>query len=82
MSAEHNKKAIEYAHFPELRTMLRDALQGRHRNVKLLSTFIFNDSFMNGWHISMRYADARQIRDEWVKAWQGQAKDAVNAMGT
>jgi hypothetical protein len=82
MSADQNKKAIEYAHFPDLRTLLRDALQGRHPNVTLLSRFVLNDSFMNNWHISMRYADARQIRDEWVKAWQEQAKAAVGAMGT
>jgi hypothetical protein len=82
MSADQNKKAIEYAHFPDLRTLLRDALQGRHPNVTLLSRFVLNDSFMNNWHISMRYADARQIRDEWVKAWQEQAKAAVGSMGT
>jgi hypothetical protein len=29
---EHDKEAIFYAHFPELRTLLRDALKGR--NVK------------------------------------------------
>jgi hypothetical protein len=75
-------KAIEYAHFPELRTLLRDALQGRNRSVKPLSVFIFNDAFMNNWHISMRYADADQIKGDWVRAWQKQARDVVNAMGT
>lgn len=79
---EHDKRAIEYAHFPELRTLLRDALQGRHRNSRALSVFIFNDAFMNNWHITMRYADARQIDSRWVEDWQQQARDAVNAMGT
>lgn len=68
LSAEHDKKAIEYAHFPELRTRLRDALRGR--NVKPISTFVFNDAFMNHWNIKMRYADARQIKAEWVETWQ------------
>lgn len=30
----------------------------------------------------MRYADARQIPDEWVDDWKQQAKDIVGAMGT
>jgi hypothetical protein len=80
LPAEHDKNAIFYAHFPELRTLLRDALKGR--NVKPLSVFIFNDAFMNNWEIAMRYADSRQIRPEWVSAWQQQARAAVNAMGT
>jgi len=77
-----SKDAIFYAHFPELRTLIRDVLQGRNRNVRPLSLFVFNNSFMNNWHISMRYADARQIRVDWVNAWKQQAKDAVGAMGT
>jgi hypothetical protein len=77
---EHNKDKIIYAHFPELRTLLRDALKGR--NAKPLSTFIFNDAFMNHWEIGMRYADARQINGKWVDTWRQQAQDAVGAMGT
>ena len=77
---QHDKDAILYAHFPELRTLLRDALGGR--NVKPLWTFLFNDEFMNNWHVAMRYADAKQVRSEWVDAWQKQAKDAVGAMET
>jgi hypothetical protein len=30
----------------------------------------------------MRYADARQIRDEWIDKWAEQARRAVSAMGT
>ena len=80
VSSMHDKDKIFHAHFPELRTLLRDALQGR--NVKPLSIFVFNDAFMNNWHISMRYADARQILERWVEIWQSQAKDAVGKMGT
>jgi hypothetical protein len=67
-----------YAHFPQLRTLLRDALKGR-RSIPL-STFINDDSFMNNWDINMRYADGAQVRPEWVAAWGGQASRAVSAM--
>jgi len=69
-----------FAHFPDLRTILRDALRGR--NVKPLSSFINDDSFMNNWHVRMRYAGAKQIKDEWVISWADQAGRVVNAMGT
>lgn len=72
--------AILYAHFPELRTYLRDALSGR--TARALASLVHNDAFMNNWHISMRYADGRQVRDEWVSAWQQQARLAVSTMGT
>ncbi|HRI72581.1 MAG TPA: hypothetical protein PK156_50440 [Polyangium sp.] len=77
---KYDKDAMYYAHFPELRTLLRDALERRRRTSDPLFRFVFNDSFMNNWHISMRYADARQVRGEWLTAWQTQAKDAVGAM--
>ena len=78
MPPEHDKYAILFAHFPELRKLLRECLQGR--NATTLMRFIDNDAFMNNWHISIRYADAREIRKEWVETWQKQARDVVNAM--
>ncbi|WP_437751327.1 hypothetical protein [Sorangium sp. So ce1389] len=39
LPAEHDKNEIFFSHFPELRTRLRDALQGR--NAKPLSSFVF-----------------------------------------
>lgn len=71
---------IFYAHFPELRTLLRDALKGR--TAKPLSAFIEDDAFLNNWNVKMRYADARQILGTWVDTWAVQARRAVNAMGT
>jgi len=79
---KYDKDAMYHAHFPELRSLLRDALEGRRRTSDPLFRFIFNDSFMNNWHISMRYADAEQIRAEWIAAWQKQAKAAVDALET
>jgi len=69
-----------YAHFPELRTLLRDTLQGR--SARPLSAFINDDRFLNNWHVSMRYADAQQISEQWVTAWREQARRAVSAMGS
>ncbi|WP_148273525.1 hypothetical protein [Stigmatella aurantiaca] len=69
-----------YAHFPELRTILRDALQGRV--ARPLSALINDDRFLNNWHVRMRYADSRQILSDWVAAWSEQARRAVNAMGS
>jgi len=78
MSSKHSKRDIEYAHFPELRTLLRDALRGRRAGQAW--AFILHDAFMNNWHVSMRYADARQIQARWVDAWKAQAHQIVEAM--
>lgn len=77
---QKDKDAAFFSHFPELRTLLRDALNGR--NLKPLSHFINNDAFMNNWEITMRYADGGQIHPAWVDSWAKQTKDVVNAMGT
>ena len=69
-----------YLHFPDLRIQLRDSLQGR--SAATLAAFVNNDGFLNNWHVKMRYSNGRQIRSEWVRAWQKQARQAVNAMGT
>lgn len=82
ISTERDKKEILYMHFPQLRTSLRDALAGRSKNTLTLRRLIGNDNFMNNWNVSMRYADARQIRDKWVDLWKRQAQDAVNSMDT
>ncbi len=69
-----------YAHFPKLRTLLRDSIQGR--NAKVLSGFVNDDSFMNNWNVSMRYSDGKEISSSWVDAWANQAGRAVAAMET
>lgn len=69
---------VFYAHFPELRTLLRDRLQGR-RGAMLLR-YIEGSAFMNNWHVRMRYSSGREIKAEWVEQWGQQARDVVNAM--
>lgn len=77
---KYDKDRMYHTHFPELRTLLRDALERRRHTSDPLFRFIFDDSFMNNWHVKMRYADAEQVSTEWIAAWQKQAKDAVGAM--
>lgn len=50
--------------------------------MKPVWAYIFKDAFLHNWDVAMRYADARQIPDEWVNDWRQQAKDVVGAMGT
>jgi hypothetical protein len=44
-----------FAHFPELRTLLREKQLGRRG--KPFFNFIENDIFMNHWNTQMRYCD-------------------------
>ena len=69
-----------YAHFPELRTMLRDMQLGRR--AKPLVDYIEDDSFMNNWSTDMRYSSGREVEERWVLAWAEQARQAVASIGT
>jgi hypothetical protein len=69
-----------FAHFPELRTMLRDTLKGR-RGTTLIA-LIGDDSFMTQWSTDMRYAHGSDILMKWVDNWAAQASRAVTAIGT
>lgn len=69
-----------FEHFPHLRTMLRDALEGR-RGIPLLQ-IVADDAFMSNWSTNMRYAKGSRVNPAWVAAWAKQAKDAVGAIGT
>lgn len=69
-----------FAHFPELRTMLRDMLKGRRGQP--LIRLIANDSFMAQWSTKMRYSHGKDISVEWVEAWSKQARQAVNCIGS
>jgi hypothetical protein len=69
---------IFYEHFPKLRALLRDAARGRMggRLLRLLA----HDGFMNGWHVSMRYARTADLKHLPVEAWRRQAADAISLM--
>lgn len=69
-----------YAHFPDLRTMLRSRLAGRLAGP--LWQFISNDAFMNHWSTDMRYSHGRDVTDAWVTAWAAQARQVISSIGT
>lgn len=77
--SEHSRDPF-FAHFPDLKTVLRDRLQGR--SSRPLMRYIMDDAFMNNWSTRMRYSHGREVRIEWVKEWAQQAKQAVGAIGT
>ncbi|HJU16326.1 MAG TPA: hypothetical protein VJ770_07635 [Stellaceae bacterium] len=69
-----------FAHFPELRSMLRDVLRGRKGTP--LVRLIQDDRFLNHWSTHMRYSHGKDIDDRWVIAWACQARQAIAAIGT
>jgi len=79
-SSQPRREDPFFVHFPELRTMIRDKLQGR-RGTPLI-TYIKNDAFMNNWSTRMRYSHGRDIRPQWISAWAEQARQAVASIGT
>lgn len=80
LKPEDRREDPFYAHFPELRTLLRDSAQGRR--CATLIRFIDNDRLMNRWDTAMRYSHGKDIRDDWIANWQKQARDAIAHMGT
>ena len=69
-----------WAHFPELRSILRDQLKGRRGTP--LSRLIQDDGFLNNWATRMRYSHGKDIDHVWVTSWATQAKNAVGSIGT
>jgi len=71
-------EAIQYAHFPPLRTALRQMATGRH--AVGLRRLVESDAFMNEWAIDIRYARATDIHAKPIDKWQEHATAAVNLM--
>ena len=69
-----------FAHFPELRSMLRDLPAGRLSGP--IVRFIFDDSFMHHWNTKMRYAPGSDVQADWVATWQEQARQVVACIDT
>jgi hypothetical protein len=78
--ASDNREDPFYEHFPNLRTLLRDTLQGRMGTP--LINFINRDAFMNNWSTSMRYSNGKDIDVRWIDDWAKQARQAVASIGT
>jgi hypothetical protein len=75
---EARRDEVLYAHFPLLRTLLRDVLAGRR--AQALRRLVDDDRFMNEWEITIRYARAEDIRGKPVRDWEAQAVNAINLM--
>lgn len=66
-----------FAHFPELKALLRNHLRGRY--AQALQRFI-EDQYMQEWDVKMRYAPSSDIDQKVVARWREQAKQAISAM--
>ncbi len=67
-----------YAHFEQLKSLLRDTLHGRRAGE--LRRYAESAGFMQHWHTSMRYSDGKGIDARWIERWREDAKDIVAAM--
>lgn len=69
-----------FAHFEQLKTLLRDSAYGRLRAE--LRRYAENTAFMQHWDTDMRYSHGKDISSAWVDHWYGDAKDVIGAMDT
>jgi HEPN domain-containing protein len=69
---------VFYAHFPQLRTLIREKLSGR--GAQPLLRLVQHDGFLNQWDITMRYAAAAAVREKPLAQWAEQARQLVNIM--
>jgi len=67
-----------YAHFPELRTRLRETISGRREQA--LRFVAENQSLFQFWDTDMRYAPTQDVKEEWINAWSGHAKNLLDQM--
>jgi hypothetical protein len=78
MRRSYSREAPEHAHFPVLKTILRDNAQGRYAGV--LRRFAEDGAFMSEWDIAMRYAGKADIAPVQVERWREHAKQAIAQM--
>lgn len=75
---ELRRDDVFYAHFPELRTLVLDFVQGR--SAQPLVRLLEHDRFMNEWDVKIRYARKDHLASKPIDSWQDQAAQAVNLM--
>jgi hypothetical protein len=66
-----------YAHFPSLKILLRNYIQGRMAQVLRP---VLDDQFMQDWDISMRYTATRSVSKKKVDHWRNQARSIIITM--
>ncbi|WP_155500020.1 hypothetical protein [Pseudomonas chlororaphis] len=69
-----------YAHFPALKTLLKNKLEGR--NATVLRRYVLSESFFSGWDITMRYSKGSQIPDRLLDQWKAQATSVIGSIDT
>jgi hypothetical protein len=69
-----------FAHFPRLKTLLRDSLEGR-RHADLLK-YARDSGLFREWDTKMRYAPTTDIPENLTVLWKSQAEALVDDMGT
>jgi hypothetical protein len=69
---------ILHAHFPELRTLLLDALEGRKSQD--LRQLIEPQRFMAEWSIKVRYGSSEYVMAKPQAEWAASAKRAISLM--
>ena len=69
-----------YAHFPALKTLLKNKLEGR--NATVLRRHVLDDRFFSDWDITMRYSKGSQIPTRLIDQWRAQAVSVISSMDT
>lgn len=67
-----------YAHFPHLKTLLRNGAKGRLQGT--LVRHAIDARLFNNWNVEMRYAPTKEIQEKWTHEWRDQADKLVQAM--
>lgn len=78
LSSDQRRDDPFYAHFPVLKTLLRDSVRGRRGGE--LRALAEDQSLMQEWDTTMRYAPAKDIRSDWVARWKRDAHRLTRAM--
>jgi len=66
-----------FKHFPELRTLLKDATGLRAGELRRIAQ---NTTLFRNWNTSMRYAPGSAVQSDWVDAWTESAKFLLDRM--
>jgi hypothetical protein len=77
LAKEKRKKDPFYSHFPELKALLRNRIQGRYSQSLLC---LIDNQYMQEWDVAMRYAPAGDIDTRKVDRWRQQAILAIKVM--
>lgn len=67
-----------YAHFPELKTYLRNALHGRRADV--LRRVAEDSRLFQYWDVKMRYAPTNDVKDAWIETWKESAEKLISTI--